>query len=59
MSSPSDAAKTPYAFVTGASRGIGAAIATRLAKDGHDIVLNFRSNQAAADAVDLLPGLHP
>ena len=38
-------------FVTGGSRGIGAAIALRLAQAGHPIILNFRSNQAAAEEV--------
>ena len=39
------------ALITGASRGIGAAIAIHLAKAGHDIILNYRSNDAAAEAV--------
>lgn len=39
------------ALVTGASRGIGAAIALHLAKAGHDIILNYRSNDAAAEKV--------
>jgi NAD(P)-dependent dehydrogenase (short-subunit alcohol dehydrogenase family) len=37
--------------VTGGSRGIGAAICGRLAADGHDVVLGYRSDVVAADAV--------
>lgn len=38
----------PVALITGASRGIGRGIALELAKTGHDLVINFAGNEAAA-----------
>lgn len=40
-----------YALVTGASRGIGKAVALRIAGMGIPVIINYQSNQAAAEAV--------
>lgn len=43
--------KTKIALVTGASKGIGAAIARELSTDGFHIWLNYRSDHQAAESV--------
>ena len=42
------------AIVTGGSRGIGRAVAVRLAKDGMNLVINDRGNSAAAEETERL-----
>jgi NAD(P)-dependent dehydrogenase (short-subunit alcohol dehydrogenase family) len=39
------------ALITGASRGIGKAIALRLSRDGASVVINFSNDPAPADAI--------
>jgi 3-oxoacyl-[acyl-carrier protein] reductase len=41
----------PSAIITGASRGIGRAVALRLARDGFAVVVNFSGNRGKAEEV--------
>ncbi|MGW7361708.1 SDR family NAD(P)-dependent oxidoreductase, partial [Streptomyces sp. NPDC054802] len=43
--------RQPLTIVTGGSRGIGAAICARLAAEGHDVVVGYRSGTEAAHDV--------
>jgi NAD(P)-dependent dehydrogenase (short-subunit alcohol dehydrogenase family) len=55
---PAEAVKTrrtglvkPVILITGASRGIGAATALQAAREGYTVVVNYRANRLAANAV--------
>ncbi|MFZ7125815.1 MAG: 3-oxoacyl-ACP reductase FabG [Desulfobacterales bacterium] len=46
----SEKPKKPVALVTGASRGIGSAIAEELARAGFEVVVNYRSDRIGAES---------
>lgn len=40
-----------YAIVTGASRGLGAAIAEEIAREGYDLIITYKKNKEKCEAV--------
>ena len=57
---PRTAGEAPVALVTGSTRGIGWAVAQRLASGGHRVALNHRSDElAAARALSRLRAVAP
>lgn len=57
--SPQQSLQGQIALITGSSRGIGRAIAERLAQSGAQVIVHFRENRAAAEEVAAAIGSSP